>query len=216
MSTINQQLNIPILPPGTSTYQPELYNGSYGADRSATYNYAIVEGGTYWRAQGNGIAKTSWPNFKSSRESKLLNACGGSEYSNLWGTNKCKDTCRSLFPSDPHLEAACKRTCEAKCNMRSKCPDAFVPTRANVCTNAGLNPDCSSPTGSGGSVSAPNTPVVDLGTPSDSTSAPPDNPTASSDRTQEQGMSKNAKIGIAVVVVLGLGAGAYFMLRKKK
>jgi hypothetical protein len=176
MSVINDQLGLPS--DGRPTYQPHLYNGGLNDERAKGYDFPIAIGTPYRNAEG--------------------------DYSNLWGTTRCKTTCRTLFPSDRKLRSACKNSCESRCNRKSKCPDSYVPTRASVCTQAGLNADCT-PKVFGGSSTSDTT--VD-GKMVDENGNVIDAP--------NQGMSTGAKVAIGVGVIAVLGLVTYFVIKKRK
>lgn len=126
----------------------------------------------------------------------------GEEFGNFYGTGGCKDDCKGLFPNNAVLEKACKKTCELECNRKTKCPESYKPTRSSVCVKAGLSADC---TQSDGFEPSPSTGsgIGETATTTESSGA------------SGKGMSTGAKVGITLVVLGVLGAGAYFMFRKK-
>jgi len=125
----------------------------------------------------------------------------GETYSNAYGTNKCQQSCKGLFPlaSEGQLLKACEKTCKYECNRKSKCPDSYEPTRENVCLKAGLSSDCKQSSWS------------DTPSPSPSGGTSPTTTTT----TSGGGMSMGTKVGITLGILAVLGTAGYFIFRKK-
>jgi hypothetical protein len=131
----------------------------------------------------------------------------GENWSNAYGTDNCKDSCKGLFAlsSEKHLQDACKKTCEYECNRKSKCPDSFSPTRESVCLKAGLDKNCQEVTSW------------------TSDAPPPPNDDGSGGVTGDEvvtgaggeGMSTGSKLGITLGILAVLGTVGYFIFRKK-
>ena len=135
----------------------------------------------------------------------------GETWSNAWGTNNCKHDCDSLFPlaSEDELLKACKKTCENECNYKSKCPDAYVPTRESVCLRAGLTSDCKQ----GASAYIPSTSTSGVASPLPPTISPTTVNTATSG--SGKGLSMGAKVGIGIGILAILGTGAYLIFKNR-
>ena len=131
----------------------------------------------------------------------------GETYSNAWGTNNCKHDCKSLFSldSEKQLQDGCKKSCENECNYKSKCPDAYVPTRESVCVRAGLDKNCQQISSWGGDTPPPPPPPP----PSEGSSAPSSAPSSGG------GMSMGAKVGVTIGILAVLGTAGYFMFKEK-
>jgi len=129
----------------------------------------------------------------------------GETWSNAWGTNNCKHDCDSLFAlsSETDLNKACKKTCENECNYKSKCPDAYMPTRESVCLRAGLNSSCTT--------STPQIPPT-LTPP---TLTPTPTSGGESGNGNGEGMSMGKKVGITIGILAVLGTTGYFIFREK-
>lgn len=131
-----------------------------------------------------------------------------SGYSNADGgrynRNRCKNLCETLFNKEEErsLREACKSGCTAKCKsgILRKCD--YVPTRASVCAERGLNADC---TPKGNSVG------FDFSVSNSGVSADITKSAASADGGSKTGLY----IGIGLGIIL-IGAGAYILLRKSK
>lgn len=119
MSKINRQLKIR-QGGNTMGYQPDLYSEDWDKD--------IL-----------GVSDTSNGN------AVVFNA-NGNDYSNAYGTGRCKDECDSLFKGDNTLLKACKNKCKAVCNWKESCkknPER-IPTAEEICSAHVLyNSNCS-------------------------------------------------------------------------
>lgn len=127
METINRQLNIR---EGGNTmgYQQDLYMENWDKDILGTSNVS----------KGNAVV------YNASGCSSCSSA-SGEGYSNLYGTGKCKDACKSMFPDNKDLEKACKTRCSASCNYKESCKKdpSRIPTASDICkSHPNYNTDC--------------------------------------------------------------------------
>ena len=191
MSTINEQLNIPLVKDGETIYQKDLFNRPLEMD--SAYDSAIVRGTVYGNANGY-----SWNNCGGGCGS-FNNAEGSALYASTHNMEVCVNKCKALHPFNKTKKDACLQDCKDKYN---------VHTIADLFTTGTTSQDVTKikdnlPTSIGGNKAIGGNKV----TPTNS-----DNKTNQSSTT---GMSNGAKIGIGVSVlgVIGLGVW-YFKFRK--
>jgi hypothetical protein len=198
MKSVNEQLGLPLINDGRTTYQPAQYNGT-GIDYERSYATPVVTGGVYKNASG------SWAN-NTKKDWSGCNSCGtfsgvdGGWSSAVGSMEGCYGKCKLLY-FNKDKETACINECKAKYGVNSIADfmaSGMKPSDAQNIKNA-------LPTSLGGNK------VVDT-----SSAKSKDQTNTGADSATSGGLSTGAKIGLGIGVLAVVGLVIFLVKRNKK